>query len=67
MHSTKGIFSAVICKLNEMILIFRFMSYVNESLILSSDTDSTSSVNDKSFDYFLNKHFISLDPKHDSR
>ena len=21
----------------------------------------------KSFDYFFNKHFISLDPKHDSR
>ena len=43
------------------------MSYVHESLILSSDTDSTSGVNDKSFDYFFNKHFISLDPKHDSR
>ena len=42
------------------------MSYVHESLILSSDTDSTS-VNDKSFDYFFNKHFISLDSKHDSR
>ena len=43
------------------------MSYVHESLILSSDTDSTSSVNDKSFDYFFNICFISLDPKHDSR
>ena len=40
------------------------MSY---ALVSSSDTDSTLSVNDKSFDYFINKHFISLDPKHDSR
>ena len=37
------------------------VSYVHESLILSSDTDSTSSVNDKSFDYFFNKQFICLD------
>ena len=43
------------------------MSFVHESLVSSSDTDSTSSVNDKSFDYFFNKHFISLDPKYDSR
>ena len=42
------------------------MSYVHESLILSSDVDSTSSVNDKSVDYF-NTYFISLDPEHDSR
>ena len=43
------------------------MLYVHESLMSSSDVDSTSSVNDKFFDYFFNKHFISLDPKHDSR
>ena len=43
------------------------MLYVHESLMSSSDVDSTSSRNDKSFDYFLKKHFISLDPKHDSR
>ena len=30
------------------------MSYVHESLVSSSDTNSTSSVNDKSFDYFFN-------------
>ena len=44
------------------------MSHVPESLVSSCDTDSTSGVNDKSFDYFFfNKHFISWDPKHDSR
>ena len=43
------------------------MLYVHESLISSSNTDGTSSANDKSFNYFFNKHFISLDPKHDSR
>ena len=43
------------------------MLYVHKSLISSSDVDSTSSVNDKSFDYFFNTCFISLDPKHDSR
>ena len=52
------------CEFNEMILIFHLMSYVHKSLISSSDVDSTSSVNDKSFDYFFNKHFISLDPTH---
>ena len=30
------------------------MSYVHESLMSSSDVDSNSSVNDKSFDYFFN-------------
>ena len=49
------------------ILIFRLMPYVHKSLISSSDVDSTSSVNDKSFDYFFNKHFISLNPKYDSK
>ena len=34
------------------------MSYVQESLISSSDVDSTSSVNDKSFDWFFNRHFF---------
>ena len=43
------------------------MSYGHESLISSCDVDSTLSVNDKPFDYFFSRHFISLDPKHDSR
>ena len=43
------------------------MSNVHESLVSFSDIDTTSSVNNKSFDCFFNKHFISLDLKHDSR
>ena len=38
------------------------MSYIHKFLVSSSDINSTSSVNDNSFDLLFHTHFISLDP-----